>query len=455
MLNVKDLINITYIPSETEISLDLFVSFYEEYLCKRIFVYTLYNGEKVKLFFKDTAEIFHVSGIEHIYQGVPMNGTRFIDEVKKGNIDLNTLNKVNPKAYIDYKDRIRSLACIDTIIKNCEYLWYPNGKIENSSIEVSYLLLKGLDGKYLHLGIDTYRKNRPYFAKTLLVTEGNSLNKFLEKAQEKIRVESLLILSKEDDEILEDIQRKKAEDLSKELVLNSISQWQDEQLSYLVNEFYEEIILKSDNQNWKNVVSDIIGKYETGILDKLTTFVFNSDGIAECIREQKNASGEEKNEWIKLLVSEIETLLLNTPNLHGVFGNVIRDNIAEEFTEILFSFLNRCKKSIVIASLEKMLENEKISFLNEVKLHDKYWANKLIAENMRHEKKRYIDEQLDNALAEIIENNKRIYLEWFWNKISIDNFKDLNRIYCKKVVDKFNLSINDVYRILNLIENNH
>ena len=67
MLTVPDLINIQYIPEITDISLILMVDFYEQYLCKRFWVYELADGQKVKLFFKDTSEIFHVSGIEHIY----------------------------------------------------------------------------------------------------------------------------------------------------------------------------------------------------------------------------------------------------------------------------------------------------------------------------------------------------------------------------------------------------
>lgn len=58
MLTVPDLINIQYIPEITDISLILMVDFYEQYLCKRFWVFELADGQKVKLFFKDTSEIF-------------------------------------------------------------------------------------------------------------------------------------------------------------------------------------------------------------------------------------------------------------------------------------------------------------------------------------------------------------------------------------------------------------
>ena len=117
MLTVSDLIDINYIPTESDISLDLLKEFYEQYLCKKIFIFTLKNGEIVKLFFRDTTEIFHISGIDHIYEGIPMDGTRFISEIESGNIDLAAVKTVNPNAYKDYEDRICSMACLDTIIK--------------------------------------------------------------------------------------------------------------------------------------------------------------------------------------------------------------------------------------------------------------------------------------------------------------------------------------------------
>ena len=67
MLSVNDLIDINYIPSESDISLELLVDFYEYYLCKRIFIFTLRDGQVVKLFFRDATELFHISGIDHIY----------------------------------------------------------------------------------------------------------------------------------------------------------------------------------------------------------------------------------------------------------------------------------------------------------------------------------------------------------------------------------------------------
>lgn len=271
MLTVNDLINITRIPEESEISLDLLIDFYEQYLSKRVFIFTLKNHEIVKLFFRETSEIFHISGIDHIYEGTPMDGTRFVNEIKNNKISLDTVEHVNSAAYKDYISRIRSMFCIDTIIKNCEYLFYPGGKIPDTDIRVTYLLLKGLDGKNLYLGIDTYRKGRPYFTRTLLVTEGETAEKFINRADKQLKVTKLEIKDKDTDALLEDIDREGAEkyvDLELERITE---QWIETVFKPMLWDFFtkhgasDDIINEWGNdaiQNIRDIHKDITDLFE-------------------------------------------------------------------------------------------------------------------------------------------------------------------------------------------------
>lgn len=64
-----------------------------------------------------------------------MTGKRFANGVHDGSITLDTLRKVNAKAYRDYLDRICSFACIDAVLKKSEYLWFEDGKIQSLNIE--------------------------------------------------------------------------------------------------------------------------------------------------------------------------------------------------------------------------------------------------------------------------------------------------------------------------------
>lgn len=237
MLAVNDLINIQHMPEMTDISLKLIVDFYEQYLCKHIFIFELENKQKVKLFFKDTSEIFHLSGINHIYGNNPMDGTRFVEGVKSGAIDFITLERINKPAYTDYINRIRGMACIDTILKKCEYLWFSGNLIPDSSIKIKYLLLKGLDNKNLHLGIDTYKEGRPFIPKTFLVTEGNIASKYIDKADERIRVAAIEIIEKDSNNLIERVDRALAINEAEGAIFDMGKRWISESLPRMFEEY--------------------------------------------------------------------------------------------------------------------------------------------------------------------------------------------------------------------------
>ena len=122
MLSICDLINRESLPQEQEISLRLLVDFYEKYLCTKVFIFTLEDDTEEKIIFTDGSEVFHLLGANHIYANTPMTGKRFANGVRNGSITLATLRKLNANAYRDYLDRIRSLACIDAVLKKSEQL---------------------------------------------------------------------------------------------------------------------------------------------------------------------------------------------------------------------------------------------------------------------------------------------------------------------------------------------
>lgn len=83
------------------------------------------------------------------------------------------------------------------------------------------MLLKGLDEKNLHLGIDTYKVNRPYFTRTLLITEGDNAGKFIGKADERLKVSKFEIRDKDTNQLLIIVERKLAE----QTALAEVEKW--------------------------------------------------------------------------------------------------------------------------------------------------------------------------------------------------------------------------------------
>lgn len=211
MLSVQDLINKRDIPGEDDISLELLIAFYEEYLGKRIFRFELDNGMIIKLLFNDVNDIFHIAGIHQIYRDSDLGhvkASEFIEDVRNGNVTLQYLKSLNANSYKDFIPRIRSFLCIDGIIKNSEYLYYSHGIIPDTSIKVKYLLLKNASNRKLHLGIDNYKRNpNNFYAKTLLVTDSD---KFIDRATSQHRVNKIIIINKETNEVEEIIDRQLA-----------------------------------------------------------------------------------------------------------------------------------------------------------------------------------------------------------------------------------------------------
>ena len=278
MLSICDLINRESLPKAQEISLELIMDFYELYLCKRIYIFTLEDDTEVKIIFTDGREVFHLLGVNHIYGNTPMTGTRFVKGVRDGSITLATLHKINAKAYRDYLDRICSIACVDAVLKKSEYLWFKDGKIQGSDIKVKYLLLKSIEEKSFHLGIDQRSEGKPYFAKTLLVTKGSNRNKFINLADSCFKVKRLQIRDKESNVLLEDIQREKARQTAEKQVqifarkyleqnkgkLGQVEKKLRAELSRYIEEKNEELrktVEKQDPYWTKKIVAESVRKY--------------------------------------------------------------------------------------------------------------------------------------------------------------------------------------------------
>lgn len=415
MLSVSDLIDINYIPSESDISLELLVDFYEDYLCKRIFIFTLRDGQVVKLFFRDATELFHVSGIDHIYEGIPMDGSRFIQEIKAGNINLGTVKNVNAAAYKDYEIRVRSMACIDTIIKNCEYLWYPSGKIPDSEIEVKYLLLKGLDEKNLHLGIDTYKVNRPYFARTLLITEGDNVGKFIGKADERLKVSKLEIRDKDTNRLLINVERELAEQTALKEVEKYSEEWFSKELPILLKKHCMEC---AGNKIFDTLMQYISFEW----MQKVSTIDENVETAWNMKEEESDSS-----EWIRLLLDVLGDKLSDEIFVRGIV--VASPELVTEYENILSGCIRASDKKAWNLACRKYIEQNKSDIKDKVEKPDSYRVGKIVGEAIR----KYDKEDLDAALARHITEYIAFELENIAAESLTEKFSEQKAMVLEKI----------------------
>ncbi len=275
MLTVNDLIDIEHIPETNEVSLQLLIEFFESYLNNNVFVFYLANGKTIKIVFKDATEVFHLTGITHIMINNPYKKSKlFIEKAKNGSITFDSLEKMNPNAYRNYNKRIMSTFCIDTILKCSEYLYFSEGQLPNSQVKVQYLLFKGIGDNYLHLGIDTHNNGKTYYAKTLLVTENTSKEKFINRADDRIRVDTITILDKQTDEIKQIIMRRAATDKANKDVLKLAKEWKETYLKEIIAEWIK------NNSESSNILpkSSVRKEWKSGLKEY---FDDNKDKIRE------------------------------------------------------------------------------------------------------------------------------------------------------------------------------
>lgn len=419
MLSVSDLIDINYIPSESDISLELLVDFYEDYLCKRIFIFTLRDGQVVKLFFRDATELFHVSGLDHVYEGVPMDGSRFIQEIKAGNIDLTTVKNVNAAAYRDYEIRVRSIACIDTIIKNCEYLWYPSGKIPDSEIEVKYLLLKGLGEKNLHLGIDTYKVNRPYFTRTLLITEGDNAGKFIGKADERLKVSKLEIRDKDTNKLLIFVDRELAEQTALAEVEKYSEEWFARELPILLKKHFAEAV-------GDKIFNALMQCISFEWMQKVRTIDENVEAAWNMKEEDADSS-----EWLGLLLDVLSDKLSDEIFVRAILA--ISPELVTEYESILSGCIRASDKKAWSLACRKYIEQNKSDIKDKVEKLDSYWVGKIVGEAIR----KYDKEELDAALVRHITEYIALELENVVAELFIDKLYEQKEMFLERISTLF------------------
>lgn len=180
------------------VSLKLYKDFFEDVLCKRVFVYSTDDKSKINLYFKPN-NFMHIIGCQHL---VNLTANKFNDAIEDGSMSFEHLQKSNSNKFNDYTDRFLNFSNIYHVLTNCDVIYF-NKEIYNpkSNMQYKYILFEDVFNKKLHLGVDTFNKGRTYFCKSLLVTSVN--NDKIIKNQMAIPINKIEVLNKEDRSIIE------------------------------------------------------------------------------------------------------------------------------------------------------------------------------------------------------------------------------------------------------------
>lgn len=205
MLTSDDLLKENNVSDFSEISLELYKKFFIDVLCERIFLYSLKDGSNLKLTFIPN-NFLHILGGQHIL-GLNYKASKFNDQIDKGTMTFQELEKKNSKVFNDFTDRFLNFSNIYHVITNCTIVYFSKDTYEKnkkskkeSSMDFSHILYKDLNNKKIHLGIDTFN-GKSFFGKSLLVKSIN--NDVITKDQTHIEIKKIEVKDNKTNKIIE------------------------------------------------------------------------------------------------------------------------------------------------------------------------------------------------------------------------------------------------------------
>lgn len=186
ILTAEDLLSIGKKPLESEISLKTLAEFYDTYLTKKYFNYTLEYllgdgsivSREVKLLFQ-AGNLTHLLGFQHIFDGLA-DGSQYqgddgYKKILEESVTMQTFKSsksINDK-YKEQRERILYFPFVHQLLSNPMTVCFSqdNVKFNNKvKVESEFIFYNQYVNRYIHLGVD-YNTNQPtyFFPRTFFV----------------------------------------------------------------------------------------------------------------------------------------------------------------------------------------------------------------------------------------------------------------------------------------------
>lgn len=151
-LTVEDLVTITKMPSEEDLSLQTIAEFYEQHLCNRIFHYHVrYDKQRdIRLRFK-TVDLPHLIGTHKMKTGSQHRGKRGFPELKSGELTLDKLRAADSGNFERVLYRILYFPFVYQLMHKAKVIVFqPN--LVRSMIDAEFMFYDDYDGRCIHVG---------------------------------------------------------------------------------------------------------------------------------------------------------------------------------------------------------------------------------------------------------------------------------------------------------------
>ncbi|WP_019244574.1 MULTISPECIES: PBECR4 domain-containing protein [Bacillus] len=170
MLSTTDLLTISTMPNEKNLSLQTIQAFYKEHLCDRLFIFHLENEiiHTIKLRFEE-ANLCHLLGIQYVVQNLrnkyEYSGQKGYDKIENGTVTFDFLKKTHNKWYKSKRKRMLYFPFTHQIISAPTIIEYQPHN-EKTNLKLDLIIYSHLDNTYLHLGLDKDKDSDYYYPKS-------------------------------------------------------------------------------------------------------------------------------------------------------------------------------------------------------------------------------------------------------------------------------------------------
>lgn len=151
-LSVQDLIEITDLPNEEQLSLQILAMFYQEHFCHHKFHYEVRHKQRDIILHFKTTDLPHLLGIHKIKSGSAYRGKKGFPELLQGNLTMESLKQADIGSYERNLYRILHFPFLYQLLRSPDMIAF-NSQLAGSSIDAQFMFYNKYSNRYVHLGI--------------------------------------------------------------------------------------------------------------------------------------------------------------------------------------------------------------------------------------------------------------------------------------------------------------
>lgn len=151
-LSVQDLLEITDLPNEEQLSLQNLAIFYQEHFCKQKFHYEVRHKQRDIILHFKTVDLPHLLGIHKMKTGSAYRGKKGFPELLQGNLTMESLKQADLGNYQRNLYRMLHFPFLYQLLRSPDMIIF-NPQLAGSTINAEFMFYNQYSERYIHLGV--------------------------------------------------------------------------------------------------------------------------------------------------------------------------------------------------------------------------------------------------------------------------------------------------------------